>query len=90
MAGRLAALGVGRPLPAKIFLVLISIRDWVDPKAIVRLEGLGKLKKKINVLIGTWTRDLQACSIVPQAARLPRDPNYFIIITIITIYCLSL
>jgi hypothetical protein len=31
----------------------------------VRLEGLGKLKKKIH-LIGTRSRDLPACSIVPQ------------------------
>jgi hypothetical protein len=38
--------------------------------AIVRLEGLGKLKK--NYLIGTRTRDLPACSIVPQPTTLPR------------------
>jgi hypothetical protein len=31
----------------------------------MRLEGLGKLKKKIH-LIGTRTRDLPVCSIVPQ------------------------
>jgi hypothetical protein len=36
----------------------------------VRLEGLGQLKK-IH-LVGTRTRDLPACSIVPQPTTLPR------------------
>jgi hypothetical protein len=40
--------------------------------AIVRLEGLGQLKK-IH-LIGTRTRDLPLCSIVPQPTTLPRAP----------------
>jgi hypothetical protein len=39
----------------------------------VRLEGLGQLKK-IH-LIGIRTRDLPACSIVPQPTTLPRDPE---------------
>jgi hypothetical protein len=37
----------------------------------VRLKGLGKLKK-IH-LIGIRSRDLPACSIVPQPTALPRD-----------------
>jgi hypothetical protein len=44
MAVRLSALRAGRPLPPGRFLVLISVRCWIDPRAIVRLEGLGQLK----------------------------------------------
>jgi hypothetical protein len=34
----------------------------------VRLEGLGQLKKS-NDLIGNLTRDLPACSIVPEPTK---------------------
>jgi hypothetical protein len=37
-----------------------------EPQGLVRLERLGKLKKKINFAIGTRSLGLQACSIVPQ------------------------
>jgi hypothetical protein len=39
----------------------------------MRLGGLGKLRR-IH-LIGTRTRDLPACSIVPQPTTLPCAPN---------------
>jgi hypothetical protein len=44
MAVRLSALSAGRPLPSGRFLALITVSGSVDPKDIVRLEGLGQLK----------------------------------------------
>jgi hypothetical protein len=55
----------GGTLPLGIFLILISVRGWVDPRAIVRLEGLGKLKKSNNIT-GNRTRDLPAMSFCPN------------------------
>jgi hypothetical protein len=70
MAVRLSPLRAGRPILPGRFLVLISVTRWVDPRAIVRLEGLGKLKKiYIN---GTRSRDCPARSIMPQTTTLPR------------------
>jgi hypothetical protein len=40
-----------------------------SPRAIVRLEGVLKLKKASD-LIGTRTRDLPTCSIVPEPITL--------------------
>jgi hypothetical protein len=77
--GKVASLTRRPPFPPDPgrFLVLISVRGWVDSRAIMRLEGLGKLKK-IH-LIGTRTRDLPVCIIVPQPTTLPSNMSDLIL-----------
>jgi hypothetical protein len=74
MAVRLSALRTGRPLLPGRFLVPISVRELVDPRAKMRLEGLMSIEKS-NDLIENRTFDLPACSTVPQATTLPRAPE---------------
>jgi hypothetical protein len=75
MSVRLSALSAGRPLLPRKIPVTHSVSVWVDHRAIVRLERLGRLKSS-NDLIENRTRDLPACIILPQPNTLPRSPFY--------------
>jgi hypothetical protein len=74
MMVRLLALRTGRPSPPGRCLVLISVRAWVDPRAIVQLEGLGQLRNTMTSL-GTKPATSRLVSIVPQPTTLPRYPT---------------
>jgi hypothetical protein len=72
---RLSALRTGRIYPQEIFLVLITVRSWVYPRAILRPEGLCQFKKS-NDTIGNRSRDLPVCRAVPQPLRHRVPPPY--------------
>jgi hypothetical protein len=48
MAVRLSASCAGRPLTPGRFLVLISVRGGVDPRAVVQLEELDQVKNPVT------------------------------------------
>jgi hypothetical protein len=72
MAVRLSALNAGRPLSPVGFLVVNSVR-------LSRSQGhsaAGRIMsiEKSNNIIRNRTRDLQACSVVPQRVIIKKGP----------------
>jgi hypothetical protein len=65
----LSALRAGYPSSSGRFLVLISIRGWVDPRGHCAALRIGQIDNKFNYLIMNRTRDLPVCSIVPHMSR---------------------
>jgi hypothetical protein len=61
------------PLLQETFLVLISVRGWVDPSATGRIMSM----KKFNDTIGNRTRDLSTCSAVPQPTAPSRKASKY-------------
>jgi hypothetical protein len=71
-----SALRAGRPLLPGRFLVLISVKKLSRPQGHIA-AGRIRSTEKSSDLNGNRTRDLPACSIVPESTTLQRDPLQF-------------
>jgi hypothetical protein len=64
--------------PQGRFLVLISVRGWVDPRVMVRLEGWGQLKNPV-ASSGIEPATFRFVALVPQPTTLPHAPKFLFV-----------
>jgi hypothetical protein len=79
---RLSALCTGLLYPEEGFVVLISVRCWVDPRATMRPEGLSHWNIPVTPS-GIDPAAFSACSAVRQPTAPQRTPFYMHIRTLI-------
>jgi hypothetical protein len=77
---RLSALCTGCLYPQEGFLVLISVKRLSRPQGHNATERIKSLKNSSDST-GNRTRDLLACSAVPQPTALLRTPSCYLIIS---------
>jgi hypothetical protein len=78
MGVMLSPLRAGRPLPPGRFLALISVRGWVDPRAIMWLQGLGQSKYPMTSSV----TEPATFRLVAEYLEQPRAPCFISVVCI--------